>query len=336
MAGTKQQTYNERSGAAINPITESDAVEWSLDPSLNVTGIIRAIQTLTGNMGTDITNLRTGVNNNTTGISTNAAAISALSALVAQKANETDVASRLAGKQDKLIAGNNIQISGNTISADAPITNARHVITIDNFDTFGTALASPLIDRNSGAAFTLSIGESCDFYSSYATGRPSMEGAGGDPFSSSTYSGQIQRLSTTEYRVIAMMNQTVINRPSMASRSYTAGSSVIRPWLVGSEFFSNGSSGFVRFPSGLMMQWGYVTSSGTAAAYTLTYPYAFGSALVHLTVCPRAATNTKSFTIMVNGTNTSTASIYRSEQTSGNSAISISSIGFYWLAIGQW
>lgn len=91
MAGTIRQTYNERTGEALNPITESNAVEWTPNMAFNLTQIIETIQQNASSLSMRVDDLEADVEINTQNINTNAHNIAVNAENIAQKANNDEV-----------------------------------------------------------------------------------------------------------------------------------------------------------------------------------------------------------------------------------------------------
>lgn len=98
MAGSIRQTYNELTGAEINPVSESDAIEWTPNRAFNLTQIIQTLQSYADSLATAIDDLSNDVVTNSANIATNASNISSLSTAVATKANDSEVV-KLTGTQ---------------------------------------------------------------------------------------------------------------------------------------------------------------------------------------------------------------------------------------------
>lgn len=193
-----------------------------------------------------------------------------------QATRKAYVDARDALKQDKLIAGPNITIGpdGKTISAPDPGGIPQRIVLISDFETFNPS--ANLVDIDTKETFTLREGESCGFRASYdANGKPSIDGdsmLASDPLKSIFYwSGTVTRISGTYYMVTALGANTTSLRPQTATRIYYGSNRY--GWVIGTDYGTRQQNGYVKLPSGLMIQWGY--SGGTDYERTITFPVAF-------------------------------------------------------------
>jgi hypothetical protein len=94
------------------------------------------------------------------------------------------------------------------------------------------------------------------------------------------------------------------------------------------------SNGYVKFPSwlgGLVLQWGSVSSSGTAAGNaTATFPLAFPTACLNVVASVTGGGTAGNFTVQVGAFNTTTAPL----TALSNGAIA-TGIGVSWFAVGH-
>ena len=155
-----------------------------------------------------------------------------------------------------------------------PGSSTQRIVSIGNFTFFDPA--TDLIDTNTGESFVLEVGESCQFQSSAdATGSPSM--GANVPLSDIHYwAGTITRIHSDRYMMTAYGDPGMNPRyPQIATRMY--GGNTYTQWLIGTEYSTGIPDGYIKFPSGLLIQWG---SSGSGAAERLiTFPIPFSTSI---------------------------------------------------------
>lgn len=219
-----------------------------------------------------------------------------------------------------------------TDTAVAGIALTLPIVNISDFETFNPSTS--LVDSITGKTFTLAEGESCQFKSAYgANGKPWMGsgtlGATNNALSTIYYwSGTITRIYSTYYMVTAYGANTTTGRPQEATRLYYGSNRY--DWVVNTDYSSRSTTGYMKLPSGVMIQWGKLTSN--AADQTVTFPLAFSSVYSILTTIT-ADTNTNnagSARVLDDSTTMSSfrVKVYYSSSSWTN--------GFMWLAIGTW
>lgn len=204
-------------------------------------------------------------------------------------------------------------------------------ITIANFDTF-----NPFTDA---VASKLGVGESCQFTSAHATGRPNMKGSGSyDPVSISCWAGSVICLSEhcfvlqaygsgAQDSLVGQSATRVYNYDPDEEYYYTCA------WVMGSESRYPTSPGYVKLPSGLMMQWGY--SSSTTLDTTITFPIAFSAIPFVAPGMPAGNTSSNTAISVACTARTATTATYRKTQAASTTS-GTATDPFYWFAIGTW
>lgn len=250
-----------------------------------------------------------------------------------QATRKAYVDARDALKQDKLIAGPNITIGsdGKTISAPDPGGIPQRIVLISDFETFNPSAS--LVDIDTKGSFTLREGESCGFRASYdANGKPSIDGdslSASDPMKSIYYwSGTVTRISGTYYMVTALGANTTSLRPQTATRIYYGSNRY--GWVIGTDYGTRQQNGYVKLPSGLMIQWGY---QGGVSWGTVTFPLAFKAAYT-VAYAIKPPDNNATFTVHVWELK-STGFTYNGRGSNAN-WFGDSQNAFWWIAIGSY
>lgn len=215
---------------------------------------------------------------------------------------------------------------------------SQRIVSISDFETFNPS--SSLVDSETGATFTLKEGESCQFKAAYnANGKPWMGsgtlGATNNSLSSIYYwSGNVTRLYSTYYMVTAYGSSTTTGQPNMATRVYYGSSRY--DWIIESDYSSRSTSGYMKLPSGVMIQWGLYTNSTTAASNTISFPVSFAfTPYIGVTTC--SGVNATTDTVETAAVTDMTASnLTMSRRWVQASNAGRSGMGFYWIAIGTW
>lgn len=222
-----------------------------------------------------------------------------------------------------------------TDAAVAGIAISLPIVNISDFETFNPS--SSLVDSTTGKTFTLAEGESCQFKSAYmANGRPWMgSGTLGATNNSLvgiySWSGTITRIYSTYYMVTAYGVNTTTGRPQMATRLYYSNSRY--DWIVNTDFSNRSTTGYVKLPSGIMIQWGY-RAGVSGGVHTVTLPEAFAAAPYYAggTVIGGSSTTIHS----VRSSTTPTSTTLYLEARYGGSSAGAATEAIHWLAIGTW
>lgn len=231
--------------------------------------------------------------------------------------------------------GNNSTFSTWVTNQLAQKGDATRIVYVSDFETLNPS--SSLVDSISGGTFTLAQGESCQFYAAYnANGKPWMGsgtlGATNNSLAAIYYwAGTITRIYGTYYMVTAYGANTTTLRPQMATRVYYSGTRY--DWIVSSDFSSRSTSGYVKLPSGIMIQWGYITPNSSGVG-SITFPISFTSIF---TFVPSTITSANYLQVVHTYSISTTSASTRSHYWTGTATgFVLSSERVYWVAIGTW
>ncbi len=189
------------------------------------------------------------------------------------------------------------------------------LMTITNFDTFKPDTS-------------MTVGSSCFFKSTNATGKPDIAAT------ASTWVGFITRINTTEYRILAMSNSGVGTSPQMATRHYYVSGANVFPsqWQFSCEELNMSQPGFVKFPSGLLLQWGVVTTPSSTGMSTIIFPLSFTTIYsANLQQSYDGATARLAYIRTLSESQMTIKAQFWNNGSWANSANPI-----YWIAIGTW
>lgn len=196
-------------------------------------------------------------------------------------------------------------------------------VKIGNFNTFNPA------------TLELAVGETCFFNSYNATGMPTPGGT-----TIYGWSGLITRVYSTYYRVMAFSQSTSIVSGNIATKIYN--DSTGYSWQYLGEEVSNGTSGYIKFPSGLMMQWGEATGlSNTISsdAKTVAFPtnfYTTTGLKIVITGYKSSSGDRLPIPCVISRTISSFAFKSMSMFTSSSGSWNTSDVTFQFIAIGRW
>ena len=96
------------------------------------------------------------------------------------------------------------------------------------------------------------------------------------------------------------------------------------PFSVGAG--SNSSTGYIKFPNGIILQWGFILTNGSSSGQTVTYPIAFPNAMFISEVSDQGdAMNTGSLVNLSNSQGTAYG---------GTSAGTYAVTSLGWIAVG--
>jgi hypothetical protein len=216
----------------------------------------------------------------------------------------------------KTVAGQSIWGTG-----DIPLA-ATKIVTIPDFNSYNMA--------DTG----LAVGESCGFTSPYnANGKPFMSATAGsnDPLSGIYYwAGTITRIYDNYYMLTAYGQTTAsLATPHVATRVYNG--STEYDWHISTDYAYKSTSGYVKLPSGIMMQWGSMTGGAT-----FTFPLTFYSGAYQVFLTSNNPSDNTPCVHQVTSLSSSTCQVSSSYIGNNNSANGPTTTPFRWLAIGTW
>lgn len=134
---------------------------------------------------------------------------------------------------------------------------------------------------------------------------------------------------TSSVTSVALVSGDSVTMVSTGSAWFMAGGSAQLGYSTGMFGASLTSNGYQKLPSGLIIQWGYATSSGTTSPnVVVTLPIAFTSALYSMTFVPNGFNGTCSWA-------SNTLSTLNAWLVTASTGAGISGNGVFWTAIGK-
>ena len=124
------------------------------------------------------------------------------------------------------------------------------------------------------------------------------------------------------------------NAATATNATTSAATSSLNSTAIANQFASLGATnGYQKLPSGLIIQWGFVSTS-SEGLYTTTFPITFPNAVWNINATPffnTGAGNGDWNTVLYQPTTTSYATFWQNLQPSGSGS---PPFGFYWIALG--
>lgn len=196
-------------------------------------------------------------------------------------------------------------------------------ITITDFDTFNPSTCTET--KN------LADGEFVRFTSHDAVGQPDATYS----TAARIWAGRITRLRSGYYRLEALGGASSTHSPQTYSRIYTIGTA--REWLAGSESLNTSTNGYVKFPSGLMIQWGkfaYMTGDQTSPV-TITFPKPFVITPFSISLTPFTGDANPAIWSLVIRSYSASQMTVMTNKLSSTGSVGFEECHFYWMATGM-
>lgn len=194
-------------------------------------------------------------------------------------------------------------------------------ITIADFDTFNPSGVASM----SG----MPVGACCYFISNGAVGRPTTI------IDSKVWCGRITKMSATQYRIEAFNTSGNISTPQFATRLYT--NTKVYDWQLLTEDMRNGTSGYAKFPGGLMLEWGKVAAADiNVQPVTVKFPMTFPGGIPFSIACIAwdGDNQLDMRTFTVTSLSASQMQVRITDMSGGS--VGANGCTFLWQAIGKW
>lgn len=178
----------------------------------------------------------------------------------------------------------------------------------------------------------LKVGEFACFTSHNATGRPAGSGNNAESY---IWTGRITRLKASYFRLEAMSGISSAKYPQCYTRLYV--NDVPADWQADTEYLNSSTDGFVRFPSGLMIQWGKnVPQTGAqTATVQINFPQPFvGSPLSMSFSAVDGISGPRIWSFPIK--TLSSSKVIVDQFRIDNNGITADGCQFLWTAIGMW
>lgn len=194
-------------------------------------------------------------------------------------------------------------------------------ITIADFDTFNPSGVASMS--------SMPVGACCYFISNGAVGRPATI------TDSKVWCGRITKMSATQYRIEAFNTSGNISTPQFATRLYT--NTKIYDWQLLTEDMRNGTSGYAKFPGGLMLEWGKVAAADiNVQPVTVKFPMTFPGGIPFSIACIAwdGDNQLDMRTFTVTSLSASQMQVRITDMSGGS--VGANGCTFLWQAIGKW
>lgn len=197
--------------------------------------------------------------------------------------------------------------------------NVIPTVEISNFDTFNPS-ENPITKA-------LPIGGSCRFVSNMGMGQPEWMG-------SIVWAGTIVRVASGVFSLTAYNSYDDNLHPQYAVRKYING--VAGQWQNGCEFIVDENPKYVKFPSGLLIQWGKSTEPSGLPMY-ITFPMPFKAAPFSVSCTPictgESFSSPTMWTLPIYELTAEKMAVRPTQLKAGT--VSLDTCIFYWMAIGM-
>lgn len=194
-------------------------------------------------------------------------------------------------------------------------------ITIADFDTFNPSGVASMS--------SMPVGAGCYFISNGAVGRPATI------TDSKVWCGRITKMSATQYRIEAFNTSGNISTPQFATRLYT--NTKVYDWQLLTEDMRNGTSGYAKFPGGLMLEWGKVAAADiNVQPVTVKFPMTFPGGIPFSIACIAwdGDNQLDMRTFTVTSLSASQMQVRITDMSGGS--VGANGCTFLWQAIGKW
>ncbi len=194
-------------------------------------------------------------------------------------------------------------------------------ITIADFDTFNPSDVASMS--------SMPVGACCYFTSNAAVGRPATI------TDSKVWCGRITKMSATQYRIEAFNTSGNISTPQFATRLYT--NTKVYDWQLFTEDMRNGTSGYAKFPGGLMLEWGKVAAADiNVQPVTVKFPMTFPGGIPFSIACIAwdGDNQLDMRTFTVTSLSASQMQVRITDMSGGS--VGANGCTFLWQAIGKW
>lgn len=194
-------------------------------------------------------------------------------------------------------------------------------ITIADFDTFTPSDVASMS--------SMPVGAGCYFISNGAVGRPATI------TDSKVWCGRITKMSATQYRIEAFNTSGNISTPQFATRLYT--NTKVYDWQLLTEDMRNGTSGYAKFPGGLMLEWGKVAAADiNVQPVTVKFPMTFPGGIPFSIACIAwdGDNQLDMRTFTVTSLSASQMQVRITDMSGGS--VGANGCTFLWQAIGKW